>query len=625
MSGHLLIAAEFWPLLDAACADELTDDQTAELQTHLESNPAARRAYIANIQLRTNIRQWWKGERARASGLCRIEAEIEYPTAAAGVLSLDENPSVGETFEQPPASFPSLSRFPQLSTTHYPLSANFVGGPVFSYMVATVVLCMMMLSAWAYKITRVEEMVEGKGKPSIRLLNDPRFEFVGHVTGVNDCVWAKDSLATMVGASVPVRRKYELISGLMEITYNSGARVILEGPCEYTVDSDASGYLGLGKLTAHVEKKKPQVVHPSSLRPHPSALFSITTPTAVVTDLGTEFGVEVSEEGSTVSHVFRGSVRVQAIGDGGGEEVVLRSNESARVEKGKTAGDTRILTGNAAGIPPKFVRRTREPLKYLDLLDIVAGGNGAGSLRERGIDPTTGKQDTWPLSTTRKGGKEYKQVEWNIFVDGVFTPYIKSRIQNPDVQLDSAGHIFKGFADHKLMEGQRISNNLSGKTVGGIWARAADCDSKSRTINASNWMHNIRDDRQYMPDGRGLLGLHANAGITFDLKAIRSEHEGTRPARFRAVAGLADGPRKFEDAVGAADIWIFVDGQLVWKHMYLRNQDGTVDVEVELGPEARFLSIVTTNCQFGFAYDWVVLGDPVLEMKSTESDKDDEQ
>ena len=39
--SSLPIAAEFWPLLDAACADELTDDQTAELQKHLESNPAA--------------------------------------------------------------------------------------------------------------------------------------------------------------------------------------------------------------------------------------------------------------------------------------------------------------------------------------------------------------------------------------------------------------------------------------------------------------------------------------------------------------------------------------------------------------------------------------------------------
>ena len=60
------------------------------------------------------------------------------------------------------------------------------------------------------------------------------------------------------------------------------------------------------------------------------------TPTATVTDLGTEFGVEVSKEGHTTSHVFRGSVRLQvAAADGKSEGIaqVLHENESARVER----------------------------------------------------------------------------------------------------------------------------------------------------------------------------------------------------------------------------------------------------------------------------------------------------
>ena len=46
-----------------------------------------------------------------------------------------------------------------------------------------------------------------------------------------------------------------------------------------------------------------------------SPLFAVRTPTATVTDLGTEFGVEVANRGPR-PHVFRGSVRVQAAGDG---------------------------------------------------------------------------------------------------------------------------------------------------------------------------------------------------------------------------------------------------------------------------------------------------------------------
>ena len=44
-------------------------------------------------------------------------------------------------------------------------------------------------------------------------------------------------------------------------------------------------------------------------------LFSVRTPTAVVTDLGTEFGVEVNRSGTTRSHVFQGRVKVCPVVD----------------------------------------------------------------------------------------------------------------------------------------------------------------------------------------------------------------------------------------------------------------------------------------------------------------------
>ena len=39
----------------------------------------------------------------------------------------------------------------------------------------------------------------------------------------------------------------------MEITYDTGAKVILQGPVTYEVQSKDGGYLSLGKLTARVE------------------------------------------------------------------------------------------------------------------------------------------------------------------------------------------------------------------------------------------------------------------------------------------------------------------------------------------------------------------------------------
>ena len=40
----------------------------------------------------------------------------------------------------------------------------------------------------------------------------------------------------------------------MEITYDTGAKVILQGPVTYDVESSAGGYLSLGKLTVRVER-----------------------------------------------------------------------------------------------------------------------------------------------------------------------------------------------------------------------------------------------------------------------------------------------------------------------------------------------------------------------------------
>ncbi len=153
-----------------------------------------------------------------------------------------------ESSGDPPPALP-LPPFP-LATSHYPPTTDFVGGPVFSYMVATLILGIMLLGAWAYKISRnQQELVVGPTKtasPGER----PEPVFVGRITGMADCRWADPRIVAFLGSSVPLHRRYALSAGLMEITYSGGAKVILEGPCTYQVESAAGGFLSLGKLTA---------------------------------------------------------------------------------------------------------------------------------------------------------------------------------------------------------------------------------------------------------------------------------------------------------------------------------------------------------------------------------------
>ncbi len=63
---------------------------------------------------------------------------------------------------------------------------------------------------------------------------------------------------------------------------------------------------------------------------------------------------------------------------------------------------------------------------------------------------------------------------------------------------------------------------------------------------------------------------------------------------------------------------MFVDGQLKLKRTQVRPEDGTVNVDVEIGPSDRFLTLVSTDAGNGDYGDWVVFGDPVLQMAPTE-------
>jgi len=224
--------------------------------------------------------------------------------------------------------------------------------------------------------------------------------FVGRVTGMADVQWADINTSTECGNGVPLGRKYALASGLMEITYDTGAKVILQGPVTYEVDSRDGGFLSVGKLTAKLEKKgsevsdqqsekvaggqwlvasetnaksqitKSQIPNPQSLIPNPS--FAVRTPTAVVTDLGTEFGVEVDKSGRTGTQVFVGVVKIAAISEQGNETAqsqTLHAGQYASVDTNRV-----VVTGecNFEKLGKRFVRTMPKPrdadLAYANLV-----------------------------------------------------------------------------------------------------------------------------------------------------------------------------------------------------------------------------------------------------------------
>ena len=99
------------------------------------------------------------------------------------------------------------------------------------------------------------------------------------------------------GAQLAAGNRMALESGLVELWYPDGVRVVVEGPCDFVVEGRLAGRLQRGKLAA-------QIVQQSARG------FTIKTPTARVEDLGTEFGVEVQEDGDAEVIVLSGEVEV---------------------------------------------------------------------------------------------------------------------------------------------------------------------------------------------------------------------------------------------------------------------------------------------------------------------------
>jgi hypothetical protein len=633
MMSHIDFRDELTPLLSELIEGGLSAAQFERLGQILEANAAARAIYQDHLSVHAML--YWRWHQKASDEQHESMGEgIDKTITGSPIQRADLQPS----------SLPLTIPTPSFLGNTFSSALGYLSSDwLVSYLVAAVIFGVGSLITSHIYISPSKQIADNSPSTmpaSVPAVIHPERKLVGQVTSLVDCRWSNSHTATDLGHRVAAGDEFAIASGLVEITYDTGAKVLLQGPVTYQVDSPRSGFLSVGKLTARVEKKavsgpwsvaSGQKSNPQSTIPNPP-LFAVRTPTAVVTDLGTEFGVEVSDSGETCSHVFRGSVQLQQRGVAEGEEslrntIILHANEAASVKiqssdmqnnEGKSSvpvdsKETELALSRSMFNATAFVRRVPLPRpKDIDLLDIVAYGDGTGNQRECGIDPMTGLQDPTPAPNYRVPVEsypgKYHPVIGQSLIDGVFVP---NGADGP-VMLDSAGHTFNGFP------------RTSGMAFSSIWSRAADLrieiPQEKFYEYAGYWMHMIGKGDRYMPEQRGMLALHANVGITFSLEALRKTHPAIRPVRFRAVAAVLEVPAAIDTAhpdviKGCADFWVLVDGRLMLKQMHVRSKNGLLPVNVAIGPNDRFLTIVVTDGGDGINRDWAIMGDPHLEIQ----------
>ena len=141
------------------------------------------------------------------------------------------------------------------------------------------------------------------------------------VTGMLGVTWAGPPVQHSVALSAGLAN-WEIRSGLIEFTFASGTRALVEGPAEFQIMGDNAIRLNRGKLVADVPKG--------------AEGFSVTYQDGKIVDLGTEFGVEVASNGRSANFgVFRGEIEFQP-GNDANQAIHLLENHAIRAENGST-------------------------------------------------------------------------------------------------------------------------------------------------------------------------------------------------------------------------------------------------------------------------------------------------
>ena len=164
----------------------------------------------------------------------------------------------------------------------------------------------VMLAVWLYPRTST---------PSAERISDE--EFVARLTASKDCVWGGSGASVQLGSRMGKGARVQLAKGYAEITFDCGAKVVLEGPASLDLNSPWTATLNSGKLKA---KLPPEAMG-----------FTVVNSTVKVMDLGTEFAMIADPAGGgTEVLVLQGRVEAAPSAGGDQQSILLSTNESRR-------------------------------------------------------------------------------------------------------------------------------------------------------------------------------------------------------------------------------------------------------------------------------------------------------
>jgi hypothetical protein len=226
----------------------------------------------------------------------------------------------------------------------------------------------------------------------------------------------------------------------------------------------------------------------------------------------------------------------------------------------------------------------------LDLGDITAGGDGTGTANPAvvGIHPDTGVLDTAfndaPIGIGDGMALTAVDNAASPFIDAVFL------IATASMPINSAGVTFE-FPPQDLLDPPQTWGQILKDRIGGELTPIA--------IGGTAFEHGV--------------GIHAVAGITYDLDALRAAHGEDAVGEVRAFAGKGDSA--FPDcAPGMVTTYVILsDDAQVLDAASHRTSSGGRQIRLPIPPEAKFLTLAVGAGNGMFFCNGAAFGGAVID------------
>lgn len=323
--------------------------------------------------------------------------------------------------------------------------------------------CVALLAAgwWGQRLSHPGER-KGTTSKAVAMLNR-----------VAEAEWDSHDEAPRMGA--PLEPGWlRLKSGLAQIVFYSGARVVIEGPTELRLVSPSEASCQSGRLIAEV--------------PPQAKGFRVSTPQMNVTDLGTSFGLDAKER-RTELHVFKGSVEFQPAASTA--EQNLKEGAGAVAE---SSGQARLISAN--------------PTAFASLFDLQLKSSAAEVLRHEQWRAASSRLDEDPSLLVHFEFEPGNSPDWRL-------PNTSSRNGTaPDASIVGCQWAEGRWPDKRALEFRSVSDRVRLHVAGefesltlAAWVRVQGLDRKINSLFMSDGFEagtvhwSIRDD--------GVLGLTA--------------------------------------------------------------------------------------------------------------------